>query len=298
MAFDFASISVPFRMQPGLQRITPAQARLTPLAPGSALHAEKAAVCQAGQAVFSRPGFDARPALRTAALGLHCAADPRANPAAAAAPWADTPTLTPTQLALAAQEDVCVIDGPGGALVWACVCVPSHWNPADKIGLDFAAIHAPVADNAALLAAAGPLLARLTAGDAAQRYWRRTVWTISPSPRYDQHPLRQPRTPWPAWPTAPAAHRASGPQHFAQQCWLRWENQSLQPVLQADGSASTQTLFSIGVNVVPLTQAVQQPWQAERLGAALASMSEAVLTYKNLSAARAPLLAWCAALAA
>lgn len=290
MVFDFQLIGIPFRMQPGLQRISPAQARLTPLAPGSALHAEKALVCQAGQAVFSLPGFDASHALRSAALGL--------QPGGHCAPVSALPAFTPAQLALAAQEDSCVIDGPSGRLVWACVCVPSHWNPANKIGLDFAAIHAPVADNTALLAAATPLLARITQGPAVQRYWRRHVWTISPSARYDQHPLRHPRTPWPAWPAPSTSPHASDSHHFAQQCWLRWECQTLQPVLHDNGSASTQTLFSIRVGLVPLVQAVQLPWQAQRLAAALASMSDAVLAYKNLSAARAPLLAWCATLAA
>ncbi|MGY8905015.1 MAG: heme-dependent oxidative N-demethylase subunit alpha family protein [Burkholderiales bacterium] len=288
MAFDFAHISVPFRMQPGLQRITAAQAQLTPLRSGSALHAEKLQVCQAGQAIFSVPGFDASAALQTATRSL---------PLQVRAFLPDVPSAL--DLALAAEEDLCVIDGPSGHLVWLCVCTPSHWNPATKIGHDFAAIHAPVADSAALLAAAPPLLARITQGPAAQRYWRRQAWTISPSPRYDQHPLRQPRAPWPTQTTRPASPAATSnsAHHFASQCWLRWECQTLQPVLHPDCSTSTQTLFSIRVGLLPLTQAVQQPWQAKRLADSLASMSDAVLTYKNLLPARAALLAWCATLA-
>lgn len=282
--FDFASIRVPFRMQPDLQRIAAHEAQLTPLQSGSALHAEKLQLCQAAAgapAVHSVPGFDASAALQTAASGLP--APLRFRLPAAPSAW---------DMALAAEEDLCVIDGPHGRLVWLCVCSPSHWDPAGKVGQHFAAIHAPVADNAALLTAAAPLLARITQGPAAQRYWRRQVWTLSPSPRYDQHPLRHPRTPWPAPPGACSANDA---RHFVSQCWLRWECQTLQPVLNADGSASTQTLFSIRVGLAPLVQAVQLPWQAKRLADALASMSDAVLAYKNLSAARAPLLAWCAA---
>ena len=44
----------------------------------------------------------------------------------------------------------------------------------------------------------------------------------------------------------------------------------------------------------PLTEAVRDRADAQRLHDALASMSEAVLSYKNLVPARAPLLAWLA----
>jgi hypothetical protein len=54
-------------------------------------------------------------------------------------------------------------------------------------------------------------------------------------------------------------------------------------------------VFSIRVMLQPLVQAVQAPGAAARLHDSLASMSQAVLDYKNLGAARAPLLRWLAA---
>lgn len=42
----------------------------------------------------------------------------------------------------------------------------------------------------------------------------------------------------------------------------------------------------------PLADAVQAPGRAQRLHDSLASMSQAVLDYKNLAAAREPLLRW------
>jgi hypothetical protein len=257
MDFDLARIAVPFRMQPGLRRIDTEAVRLTPLAAGSALHAEKLAVMSAGQSRHAVAGFDPAPAL--AAI-------------AAQAPWW---RQSETPLELAFEENFAVLDGATGTLPWLCVCVPSHWAPEDKLGLDFAALHAPVADNAALLAASRQLVALATGGDC----WERWVWTISPSARHDQHPRRHARTPWPS---------TEDPDAFAGGCWLRAERQVFLPV----GRATRQAVFSIRVMLQPLTQAVSSPETAQRLHDSLASMSQAVLEYKNLAPAREPLLRW------
>jgi len=256
MDFDFSQIAVPFRMQPGLRRLAEHEVRLTPLEAGGALYAEKRAVLEAGQSRHALPGFDPAAALRAIA---------------ARAPATD-PHL-PLELAL--QEDFAVLDGASGTLRWLCVCVPSHWAPEDKLGLDFAAVHSPVADNAALVAASQQLVALATSGDS----WERFVWTISPSPRHDQHPRRHARTPWPA---------TAEPEGFASQCWLRAERQMFFPV----GQGTRQAVFAIRVMLQPLAQAVQAPGAAARLRDSLASMSQAVLDYKNLSAARDRLLRW------
>ena len=257
MDFDFGQIAVPFRMQPGLRRVAAEAVRLTPLAAGSALHAEKLAVLAAGRSRHAVAGFDPGPALEAIA---------------AQGPWW-RPAETPLELAF--EEDFAVLDGASGTLPWLCVCVPSHWAPEDKLGLGFAALHAPVADNAALLAASRQLVALATGGDC----WERWVWTISPSARHDQHPRRHVRTPWPP---------AHDPDAFARQCWLRAERQVLFPV----GQGTQQAVFSIRVMLQPLAQAVPSPETAQRLHDSLASMSQAVLDYKNLAAAREPLLRW------
>ena len=57
-------------------------------------------------------------------------------------------------------------------------------------------------------------------------------------------------------------------------------------------------VFTIHVELRPLAQAAQDPARAAALHAAIASMSEAVLAYRNLDAARGPLLGWLAAQAA
>lgn len=260
MAFPFARVAVPFRMQPGLQRLAAGARHLTPLAPGGTLWQEKKRVLDAGASRLAVPGFDPQRAL--AAIAAQAAAEGIA---------ADGP------IELAFEEDFAVLEAAGGTLPWLCVCVPSHWAPEDKLGLPFAQVHGPVADNQALLAAGRQLVQLATGGERFERF----VWTLTPSGRHDQHPRRQPREPWPATPD---------PEAFARQCFLRWERQTFFPVPSAPG----QAVFTIHVGLQPLVQAVATPADARRLHDALASMSDAVLAYKSLAPARDRLLAWLA----
>jgi dimethylamine monooxygenase subunit A len=261
MDFDLSRITAPFRMQPGLQRMAANARHLTPLAPGSALWHEKKQVVEAGASRLAMPGFDAAPAI--AAILAQARAEGIA---------------TPEPIELAFEEDFAVLDGATSALPWLCVCVPSHWAPEDKLGLPFAAVHAPVADNQALLAAGRQLVRLVTGGERFERF----VWTVSPSGRLDQHPRRQPRTPWPETPD---------PQALAAACFLRAERQTFFPLPAAAGG---QAVFTIRVMLQPLPHAVRTREDAQRLHAALASMSPAVLAYKNLATPRDRLLAWLA----
>lgn len=258
--FDLALIAAPFRMQPGLRRLADDARHLTPLAAGSPLHAEKLAVVQAGDSRLGVPGFDPAPAL--AAIARQAAAEGIAVPAG-------------TPIELAVEEDFAVLDAATGTLPWLSVCVPSHWAPEEKLGLDFLAVHAPVADGDLLRAASRQLVELATSGG----HWERHVWTISPSARHDQHPHRHAREPW------PDPHDAQG---FAQRCFLRAERQTFFPV----GAGTRQAVFTIRVMLAPLPSVIHAAETAARLHASLASMSEAVLAYKGLAAAREPLLRW------
>lgn len=262
MDFDFRHIAVPFRMQPGLQRLAPGTPQLTALDPASVLYAEKRRVLEAGGSRHCIAGFDPSPALQ--AIAARAKAD-----LASSLP----PAATPIELAF--QEDLAILDGETTTLPWLCVCAPSQWAPEDKLGLPFAAVHTPVADNASLQAAGGHLVQLVTGGDC----WERFVWTVSPSGRHDQHPKRHARTPWPA--TADAGT-------FAESCFMRAERQTFFPV----GHGTRQAVFTIRVMLQPFTQAVASPDKAQRLHDSLASMTDAVLSYKGLAPAREPLLRW------
>lgn len=249
-------------MQPGLRRLAPGTPQLTPLEPDSALWHEKKAVLEAGASRHCRAGFDPRVAIES--ISEEAALERCAGLFPFEAP-----------LELAFEEDLAVLDGADGTVPWMCVCVPSHWAPEEKVGSPLAAIHAPVADSATLLAASAQLIQLVTGGDR----WERFVWTITPSVRYDQHPGRHVRTAWPEGEDA---------ETFARQCFLRAERQTFFPV----GRGTRQAVFTIRVMLEPLTQAMDCAADAARLHDALVSMSDAVLAYKNLGAARAPLLRW------
>jgi hypothetical protein len=51
-------------------------------------------------------------------------------------------------------------------------------------------------------------------------------------------------------------------------------------------------VFTIHVELQPLTQAISEPTQARQVHDALQSMSAAVLGYRSLTTARERLLAW------
>ena len=255
-ALDLEDLPVPMRMLPGLRRCD--RIELHRLQVGSPLYAEKKALLQAGWQALAVPGFEAGPVLETVrqVAGL-------------------TPEET-EPVPLLIEEDLAVLDGPSASLPWLSVCTPSHWAPEDKLGLDWASAHAPVADNQALMAAHRPLVALCTNGQC----WQRSVYTLSSSGRYDQHPLRWPRTPWPDL-------RGD---RLAEHTWLRVERQGFFPVLGRPG----QAVFSIRLQIERLDRSASTAHRAQKLLEWLSSMSEAVAHYKGLGPIRPALLTWLA----
>ncbi len=304
MPFDFAAVTSPFRMQPGLRRIAPGTPQLTPSRPDSRALREKLAVLasHADQAFVADPAFDPGPALQ--ALCVHAASEHPAAFGNANGDWqaralgwslhGDTPLgggpaeigaclhALPVPwrlaglLALAFEQDFAVLDAASGRIPWLAVCLPSHWAPEDKVGRLFAEVHAPVADNATLLAAS-EALARLVTGP---EHWERFVWTVSANPRLQQHPRRSPRDAWPVDAT---------PDVLAAQAFLRTEHQTFIPLVER-----RQAVFTIHVESRPLAEAVSDADRARRLHEALATMSSAVLGYRGLTDAQPRLLAWLA----
>jgi len=88
--------------------------------------------------------------------------------------------------ALAIQEDFVILKQDQDTLrtEYLSVCFPSRWDPREKLGLDFTAIHAPVADNPMLIAAGPNLMTMAFITQPMLRY----VWLIVPSASLDQHP--------------------------------------------------------------------------------------------------------------
>jgi len=305
MSFDFASITTPFRMQPGLRRLAVGTPQLTPNQPGDRALREKLAVlgAYAPQALLSTPNFDASPALQALSAqaerehpGAWSAAAKHAHllgwslqghepqqhsdvqPEVGACLRALLPEWRLTALlCLAFAEDFAIIDGNTAHIPWLAVCLPSGWAPEEKIGHHFSQVHSPVADNQMLLTASDHLARLVTGTDR----WERFVWTITRHPRLHAHPARQDPAPWPADAT---------PEQLAQRAFFRTEHQTFIPLPNL-----RQAVFTIHVNLQPLTEALPSAAHTQQVHDALASMSPAVLAYRGLTDARDRLLAWLAA---
>jgi len=309
MAFDFATVVAPFRMQPGLRRIAPGAHQLTPSRLGDRALREKLAVLSQHreQALVADPAFDPTAAVR--ALAAHAAAE---HPGAFAAlddgafearqlGWslrhAEVEGTGPPEigaclralpstwrliglLSLAFAEDFAIIDGSEGRIPWLAVCLPSSWSPQDKVGRRFDEVHAAVADNEVLIAAASHLIRLVTGGER----WERFVWTLVDTPVLDRHPQRCAPARW---------DPALAPDALAAAAFFRTERQTFIPVPD-----TKLAVFTIHVEVRPLASAVTSAADAARLQAALSTMTPAVLAYRGFAPARDRLLAWLAGVAA
>lgn len=311
MPFDFeAAVSSPFRMQPGLRRMTQDAVQLTPVSAGSRHQREKLAVlsAQPGMALQSVAGFDAQPALHVLAaqaaiehptvfswdgrcaqaLGVQVQVQGGQVEQLAGGSFGlgdevgrCLQGLAPEWrlaglLCLAFAEDLALVDTQAGTLPWLAVALPSHWAPAEKIGRHFTEVHAPVADNTLLLKAA-PSLMQLVAGPAR---WERFVWNVTSHPRLNAHPAHVDAVRWPM-PFNPTS------------AWWRSEHQTFIPLNPQPGQPSL-AVFTIHVDVQPLASVVHSAARAQLLAQAVGSMSPAVLAYRSLAAVQAPLLAWLA----
>lgn len=268
----------PFRMRPGLARLH-APAPDQPAAPHALFlrdalapvyRAHKTQVL-AHEAAFTQVGTPHGPTLQAIAqayareTGVELAPDPAA-------------------LGTALQEDFVVLhDHPDGDMrtEFLSVSFASNWNPQDKLGLTFAAIHQPVADNALLQSGARGII------DMAfrQASMLRHVWLLSPSDDLSQHPntrLQRRAT----WDDALARAEQQGTTLLAQTTF-RVERQTTLPLPELQRGA-----FFIRVMVCPLLAVLQQAaGRSAELHEAVASMSSAVVEYRGMTPVRDRLLA-------
>ena len=179
------------------------------------------------------------------------------------------------ETALALQEDFVILKQQDDALrtEYLSVCFPSRWDPRKKLGLDFAAIHAPVADNAALIAAAQSIMTMAFMKQPMLRH----VWLIVPSASLDQHPDKNE-----AWWTETL--RDISP--LLPNLFFRVERQTTWPLPHLQ-----RAVFFIRVMMSPLVDVINAaPGRAAELAASLRSMTPEVVAYRGMTDAMPRLL--------
>jgi dimethylamine monooxygenase subunit A len=264
----------PFRMRPGLARLNPApDTAPLPLF----VRDDRAAAYAACKQRVLRDHHGLSHIGRPEPAVLRAIAD------AYAAQTGVVLALEADALAEGIQEDFVILhDEPDDGLRarFLSVCFPSNWNPADKLGLDFTAIHAPVADNALLQAGARGIV------DMAFRQapMLRHVWLLTPNGDLAQHPETR-RTRWEDALAAADVPGASG--RLVDRVFFRVERQTTLPL-----PALRRGVFFIRVMVAPLAEVLAvAPERGAELAEALASMSEAVVAYRGMTAVRERLCA-------
>jgi len=161
-------------------------------------------------------------------------------------------------------------DGAGDfRMVGGCVCFPSAWDPAEKLGQTVEVIHGPVPTlNPELGARIRTFLGSLPPGTV----FERENWGLAAVPERNLHPARA----LPRLATDTPLDRV----------WLRVEHQAFHALPAADG-----LLFIIHLTVHRLTDVLADPVTCGRFADALATMPDAMAGYKGLQPARENLLA-------
>ena len=225
-------IRVPFTVGPDLERST-APLSLGP--PNSELRAAK--LCELHGAL----GADLIGATDDAADGIQLLAAHLGHSEASL-----------KEIALSCTEDIALLHR--GVLKAIAFAFPSGFRPTTKLGLDFASVHAPVADGDALRAASSGISAAMSRPGAC---FERGVWTVTSLPTLSQHP---------DYPRPPAS--------CIDEVYFRTEFQ----VIQALGEAWAG--FSVRVSMTPWTELNEEA--RGRITASLATMSHATRSYKGL----------------
>lgn len=153
------------------------------------------------------------------------------------------------------EEDVVVMHH--GRLVAAFVAFPSGWSPRDKAMKTLEEIHGPVADGTELRIASNRISQMMCNG---QGPWYRYVWTITANPKLSNHPTYQAPEP-----------------KTIDDLYFRYEYQTFDTVKLGETS-----VFLIKTVVKSFKEYVDTDEKMCIIRDSIASMSDNILTYKNL----------------
>ena len=158
------------------------------------------------------------------------------------------------QICAQLEEDVAILKD--GYLQSIGFCFPSGLYPAQKLGLSFFDMHLPVGDGETLRRSSEKVSALISKKDA---MFRRYVWTLTSLPSLSQLP----------------SYDKPVPQSI-NDLYFRTETQT---TVGVDGHIC---LFFVKVDMHPLLQVWDDKEKRQMVMESINSMSEAVITYKNL----------------
>jgi heme-dependent oxidative N-demethylase alpha subunit-like protein len=177
-------------------------------------------------------------------------------------------------LARIVADDLCVLVRADDRWILAagCVCFPSHWRLAEKVGRPIAGVHDRVPRYADELAAKVDRFIDRLAPD--RPAWRRN-WLVHVDDRLF--------APEPAAPPQPPVTADDA----GARLWLRSERQTLR---RLPGTAAVA--FSILTQQVPLAVVAQRPDLAARMASAVSSWPADLVDYRGGPALWGPILGW------
>ena len=191
------------------------------------------------------------------------------------------PTYVSTLDALAAQvqEDLTIIcrsDTNSNWLSAVHLCYPNHWSAEDKIGQDFATIHAPVAGMEKINRRGGAIAHTMITHKPMVRF----AWGLSTDTRLNHHPEPPPGVSVSQW-----QGRSFDSQH--PQLYLRIERQVIWGLPEYEAA-----LFSIRTYFRDCGVVRKDPVLRSKLYAAIQSMTPESLVYKGLVESKSSILEW------
>jgi hypothetical protein len=188
-------------------------------------------------------------------------------------------TLHPLEIAgRLVQDDLCLMskDPATGKyhLTAACLCFPTRWRLAEKIGQPLDIIHDPVPEYQRKLAS--PMDRLFEHFKLGKPIWR-TNWSILDDPSLFQ-PARRVR---------PADLPPLTAENAGDMYWMRIERQTLRRL-----PVSQDILFTIRIYVQTFTELARKPENAKYLAASLRNFSADMRDYKRLDPVLPAVLAW------
>lgn len=151
---------------------------------------------------------------------------------------------------------------------------PNHWDPREKFGRDFAAIHAPTPHMEKIQAAHVKLMSSAFRGGAKVRF----AWGVATDNRLNHHPIPPEGVPESEW-----AGRSLHPSD--PRLWLRVERQVLMGIREPD-----LVLFTIRTRFVDVAELSSD--SRALLVQAIEDMDAPILAYKGLSSQKQAVLDW------